>query len=209
MVISLKKHLASEKRPVEQCIRRYPQQEEYARKLIARMNQVVNLDSNSRILEIGAAQGSFLIACKTLGYSCEGVEPCQDAIEVSKKLSQEFKVGITIKKGFAEDIPYGDSSFDVVIALSVVEHVRDVEKVFDEVFRVLKPGGRAIFLEHMRSANWFLNIHLYLMNLVTKPMMGTSMIRDTQKNIEKAGFEIESVENLIFDVVRLIVASKR
>ena len=61
----------------------------------------------------------------------------------------------------------------------------------------------------MRSANWFLNIHLYLMNLVTKPMMGNSMIRDTQKNIEKAGFEIESVENLIFDVVRLIVASKR
>ncbi len=61
----------------------------------------------------------------------------------------------------------------------------------------------------MRSANWFLNIHLYLMNLVTKPMMGTSMIRETQKNIEKAGFEIESVENLIFDVVRLIVASKR
>lgn len=145
MVISLKKHLASEKRPVEQCIRRYPQQEEYARKLIARMNQVVNLDSNSRILEIGAAQGSFLIACKTLGYSCEGVEPCQDAIEVSKKLSQEFKVGITIKKGFAEDIPYGDSSFDVVIALSVVEHVRDVEEVFDEVFRVLKPGGAFYF----------------------------------------------------------------
>ena len=48
-------------------------------------------------------------------------------------------------------------------------------------------------LEHMRSANWFLNIHLYLMNLVTKLLVGTSMIRETQKNIEKAGFEIESV----------------
>ena len=42
----------------------------------------------------------------------------------------------------------------------------------------------------MRSANWFLNIHLYLMNSVTKLPVGTSMIRETQKNIEKAGFEI-------------------
>lgn len=145
MVISLRKNLASTKRPVEECIRRYPEQEEYAKKLIARMKQVIALDSNSRILEIGASQGSFLIACKTLGYSCEGVEPSQEAIEVSKKLSQEFKVGITIKRGFAEDIPYDDASFDVVIALFVMEHVRDVERVFNEVFRVLKPRGAFYF----------------------------------------------------------------
>lgn len=48
---------------------------------------------------------------------------------------------IKIKKGFVEEIPYENASFNVVIAESVMEHVIDIRKAFKEISRVLKPGG--------------------------------------------------------------------
>jgi len=47
------------------------------------------------------------------------------------------------------------------------------------------------------------------MNMFSTMILGTSMIRETQKNIESAGFTIQSVDNKAFDIVRLIVAGKK
>ena len=46
------------------------------------------------------------------------------------------------------------------------------------------------------------------MHMFIKPLIGTSMLRETQKNIEKAGFKIKEVQNIYFDIVRLIYAYK-
>jgi hypothetical protein len=46
------------------------------------------------------------------------------------------------------------------------------------------------------------------MNIVSTKLLGTSMIRETQKNIEQAGFTIVSVEHKLFDIIRLIIATK-
>ena len=73
---------------------------------------------------------------------------------------------------------------------------------------VLKPSGTAIFLEHMKSNYGLVNIPLYVMNVFSKRLLGTSMVRETQKNIELVGFTIESVEKKTLDIVRLIIARK-
>lgn len=57
-----------------------------------------------------------------------------------------------------------------------------------EMYSVLRPGGSTMFLEHMRSRRFVLNIPLSVMNVFTVPLVGTSMLRETQKNIEHAGF---------------------
>jgi SAM-dependent methyltransferase len=77
-----------------------------------------------------------------------------------------------------------------------------------EVYRVLKPGGKVLFLEHMRSENPLINIFLFMMSIMSKFFLGTSMVRKTQENIEKSGFKITERRDLFFDVVRIIIAEK-
>ena len=53
------------------------------------------------------------------------------------KKAEDFKFQIID----AEDIPYDDCSFDIVIANHMLYHVEDIEKALSEIYRVLKPGG--------------------------------------------------------------------
>jgi hypothetical protein len=49
---------------------------------------------------------------------------------------------------------------------------------------------------------------LSVMNIFSTRLLGTSMVRETQKNIELTGFAIETVNERVFGVVRLIIARK-
>jgi len=58
------------------------------------------------------------------------------------------------RSGEITDLPFADASVDLVAAFDVVEHVEDDQRVFDELTRVLKPGGRLIFSVPLHSAHW-------------------------------------------------------
>jgi len=137
MIVSLKKHFATEKRSLDYCMKNFSNHERGADVLIRKLK----LDKSMKLLEIGAAQGSLLIALSKRGYDCEGIEPVDLALETAKELSTEMRQPIKINKGFVEEIPYEDAYFNVVIAESVMEHVIDIRKAFKEISRVLKPGG--------------------------------------------------------------------
>lgn len=146
MVVRLKKQFATELRSLEWCLEEYPKIEQETTKVIEQIKNKVSIDLNSRVLELGAAQGLLMISLKRLGYQCEGIEPFGQAQQVSKELEKKFNQKLSLTKGFAESLSFKENSFDVVIGLSVIEHVKDVRKVFSEVYNVLKPGGGFYFL---------------------------------------------------------------
>ena len=110
---------------------------------------------------------------------------------------------VILMKMDVEDLEFPDDSFDTVISTFVFFTVPDPLKALTEVYRVLKPGGKAVFLEHMKSLNPLVNVFLGLMNLYSRPALGTSMLRRTQENITISGFNITLVNHLLLDVVRL------
>lgn len=144
MVARINRQFATEKRSLDYCVKNYSMHDRQADILI----QKLNLDKSMKILEIGAAQGSLLIALSKRNYDCEGIEPVDLALKTAEIFSNEMGVAtnIKIKKGFAEEIPYENASFDVVIAISVMEHVVDIRKAFSEISRVLKTGGIFYFI---------------------------------------------------------------
>lgn len=87
------------------------------------------------VLDVGCGTGAVMQLAQTLGYTAHGIDMSPDALAYceAKKLS------VTLST--AEAIAYPDASFDVVVALDVLEHVPDHEAAVREIARVLKPGG--------------------------------------------------------------------
>jgi len=160
------------------------------------------------ILEVGVGTG------KNLNYyrserQVTAVDFSSGMLDQAKKQKEDLGLDrISLMKMDVEDLRFPDDSFDTIISTFVFCTVPDPLKGLAEVYRVLKPGGRAVFLEHMKSRNPPVNLFLGLMNLYSKPVMGTSMLRRTQENIIRSGFNIVLVNYLLLDVVRLIVAEK-
>lgn len=145
MVVSLKQHRAAEKKTVDVCMTQFQEVFLEAERDMRKIGQFVDLKPQSRILEIGSAQGLYIRACRQLGYQAEGLEPDYDAILTSSALDRALGGETTITQGWAEAIPHEAETFDLVLASSVLEHVCDINRVFSEVARVLKPGGAFFF----------------------------------------------------------------
>lgn len=164
--------------------------------------------AKGKVLEVGVGTG------KNLPYYPKdveviGIDFSKGMLEKAERRRKELGLeNVKLMLMDVQNLEFEDNTFDTIVSTFVFCTVPDPIKGLKEVYRVLKPGGKAIFLEHMKSESKLLNIPLYLMDPITKALVGTSMVREMQKNIEKAGFKIEKVENLFFDIVRLIIATK-
>ena len=136
-----RKHHAPERLSFDQALARLPVIEAHLKKILARLERVRPLGPRAKVLDIGAAQGLFLIACARHGLDAVGVEPSDAARELARRLAEHEGTAVRILPGTAESLPLPDEQFDFAHANSVIEHVGDAAAAFGEVFRVLKPGG--------------------------------------------------------------------
>lgn len=99
---------------------------------------------NQKVMIDGAGTGQEFVTFHQLGYDVYGIEPYQKAIDILKLKCQYYNVDENkIAKAYAEDLPFEKNYFDLVWSFTVLEHVQDVKKSIEEIYRVLKPGGWA------------------------------------------------------------------
>ena len=96
---------------------------------------------NKRILDVGCGKGG-VIACALKGAEAVGFDFDEREIDIAKRRAESYNLGnVSISHGDGENIPFKDNYFDLVMAMSVLEHVKDLEGVIKEMVRVTKPGG--------------------------------------------------------------------
>lgn len=137
------------------------------------------------------------------------------SIDISPKMLQQAKVkaegykgSIQLREADVHSLDYADATFDSVATVFTFCSVPKPIAGLRELYRVLKPGGQILMLEHVRStAIGPVGIMLDLMTQLTR-RFGPDLNRDTAGNVQKAGFRLRHVENVYLDVVKTIVAVK-
>ena len=96
----------------------------------------------------------------------------------------------------AEDLPFDDASFDAVVCTLVLCSVKDPARALGEVFRVLRPGGRLVFIEHVAAADRSRRLlWQHRLEPVWKRLAGNChLTRRTEEDIISSGFELVHVQ---------------
>lgn len=162
-----------------------------------------------KILEVGIGSGASLKYYKK-DLDITGIDFSIGMLNLAKEKSIDLELkNIKLLEMDIENMSFKNEIFDSVFSSCVFCTIPNPEKGISEVYRVLKIGGKAIFIEHMKSKNPIINIGLSFFNIFTKLILGTSLLRETEKTIRKAGFSKIVTKNIMLgDVVRLIVAEK-
>lgn len=103
------------------------------------------IDSNTKLLEIGIGTGWFPIACATHGISCKGLEISPQLIEYAREFGRANGVEPDIELGNIEEVDLGVNQYDVILGQSVFEHIEHWRRALQKIYQALKPGGLFAF----------------------------------------------------------------
>jgi SAM-dependent methyltransferase len=144
-------------------------------------------DLHGDVLEIGPGTGANLPYLHE-GVHWIGIEPNPYMRQRLAEKAARLGVQADLRPGVAERIDLAAGSVDVVLGTLVLCSVEDVAAALAEVRRVLKPGGRFVFLEHVAAPRGTL---LRRVQTVARPIhraLGCHIDRETWAEIERAGF---------------------
>src|SRR5204862_372301 len=102
------------------------------------------------VLEVGCGAGVDLARFAKGGAQVTGVDLAASAIDLARLNFEQQGLAATFQVADAERLPFPDNSFDLVYAHGVVQYTADPQRLVDEVHRVLKPGGEAVFQVYNR-----------------------------------------------------------
>jgi ubiquinone/menaquinone biosynthesis C-methylase UbiE len=104
------------------------------------------------VLEVGVGTGlNFAHYDRTRVTRLCGIEPDHHMLRRAAVRADKLGVDIELSDAGAEELPYADASFDVVLCTFVLCTIPDVTRALDEMRRVLRPGGQLVFAEHVRA----------------------------------------------------------
>lgn len=151
-------------------------------------------DARGSVLEIGGGTGANLAHYGNGVESLVLTEPEPAMLRRLENKAQEEAPLARIVQAPAEDLPFEDDSFDAVVSTLVLCGVDDQTRALREIRRVLRPGGRLLFLEHVRSDDPELARLQDRINWLNRLVVDCDCNRQTLSVIEATGFTVSRVE---------------
>jgi SAM-dependent methyltransferase len=93
-------------------------------------------------LDVGMGPGRLCLELARRGFTVSGIDSSQAMVELARK--RIGHIAASLLRADLDELPFPDSSFDVVTATGVMEYVQDRPAALREISRVLRPGGRAV-----------------------------------------------------------------
>jgi ubiquinone/menaquinone biosynthesis C-methylase UbiE len=143
-----------------------------------------------------------------VGMDIVSIDISPKMLEQARMKAGAYRGSIELREADVHNLNYPDGTFDTVTTVFTFCSVPKPILGLRELYRVLKPGGQILMLEHVRStAIGPVGIMMDLMTQLTR-QFGPELNRDTVSNVQKAGFRLRRVENVYLDIVKVIEALK-
>ena len=139
------------------------------------------------------------------GSNVLGIDISWKMLEKAKEKSENTALNIKLVRMDTQMIGFMDNIFDTVVTSCTFCSVPDPVKGLCEIRRVLKPGGRLLMFEHVRSDIFWMGPMMDMMTYASR-MFGPDLNRRTGENISKAGFKLLREINVYLDMVKLFEA---
>ena len=164
------------------------------------------------VLEIGVGTGLNLPYYKPEQVErVEAIEPDEVMLRYARERLKMARVPVTLTRAAVESLPFANGSFDSVVATLVFCSVSNPQRGFQEVMRVLKPGGTLLLVEHVRSGQAFLARVQDAIVPLTKLLSGNChWNRDTARTVVDTGFHItfeRKIHSLLMPMIMLQATS--
>lgn len=193
-----------------------------AEERLQQVRDLSHIKAKEKLLDIGCGYGSFVLVCRNAEIEAEGIDIADYDINFARKrLALERpsdNAESVLHLGDGQNTGLPDSSFDVITAWNLLEHVPDFHKLIQEAYRLLRPGGVFIgiapnYLAFRQEAHYHIPwlplfprslAHAYLMRRGLNPKFFDEDIHyvtgwGIQNSLTKYGFNVVYPEKNKFD----------
>jgi ubiquinone/menaquinone biosynthesis C-methylase UbiE len=137
-----------------------------------------------------------------------GIELSPAMLEIARRHARELGRVADLHVGDAQALAFPDASFDTVVCAIALCTIPDERRAVAEAARVLRPGGRLLALEHVRSQRWPVRAVQRVLEPLTVRWQADHLLREPAEAARAAGLEIERLEHRKWGIVERLVARK-
>ena len=150
------------------------------------------------VVEIGVGPGLNLQYYNTTNVNkVIGIDPSDELNKIAKKNANKVNLDIEFNLSSAESIDLPTSSVDSVVCTFSLCSIPDPKKALNEIYRILKPGGKYFFCEHGISPDLFTKVFQNVTNIFYPKLSGGCHAnRDIPKLITDSGLKIDEKDTM-------------
>ena len=194
------------RRYYEQTAHRYDEYVGYFEKLlVGDGRQWVCGQARGEVLEIAIGTGRNL-PYYPADVRLTGVDLTPAMLEIARRRAHELGREVDLRVGDAQALDLLDHRFDTVVATLALSSTPNDRRAMAEMRRVLRPGGRLLLLEHVRSPVLPVRMLQRLLDPLFVRFYGDHLLRDPLDHLETEGFVIERVERSKVGLIERLVA---
>lgn len=162
--------------------------------LADRLNKTIA--PGSRVLEVAPGPGYLTIALARFGkYNLTGLDISKSFVEIAQGKAREAGVNADFRLGNASDMPFEAATFDFIVCQAAFKNFAEPVKAISEMYRVLKPCGKALIIDLRRDASReAINEHVnqlgldWINTLITRWIFKLSLLRTAYTQDEIRAF---------------------